>query len=172
VRLVVGRIGRPHGVAGDVAVEPRTDDPDIRFAAGAVLFTQEDGPAALTVDRHRWHSGRLLVRFAGVEDRGAAEALRNTLLRCDAADRVEEDGAWYLHELVGLQVRCRAEPVGSIAEVLNLPGQDVLVVRLARGGAERLVPFVAELVPVVDVAAGFVTVADQPGLLADEPEPA
>jgi 16S rRNA processing protein RimM len=167
VRLLVGRVGRAHGLGGDVAVEPRTDDPQERYRTGAVLFTEQDGPGSIVVTGHTWHSGRLLVRFAGVHDRTAAEDLRGTMLYCDAADRIEEDGAWYLHELVGLQVRCAGVVVGSVAEVLTLPAQDVLSVRMA-DGTERLVPFVAELVPVVDPAAGYVEVAAVPGLLADE----
>ena len=87
--VVVGRIGRAHGIRGEVSVEPRTDEPDRRFADGAVLDTRSprgsaptgpERPATLTVAQSRWHQSRLLVRFAEVDDRTAAEALRGLSL--------------------------------------------------------------------------------------------
>ena len=84
--LAVGRVGRPHGVRGEVTVEVRTDEPDQRFIAGSVLVTEPTSKGPLTVAGARWHSGRLLVRFEGYPDRTAAETLRDTLL-C-----VESDG--------------------------------------------------------------------------------
>jgi 16S rRNA processing protein RimM len=169
VRLVVGRVGRAHGVRGDVAVEVRTDDPDVRFAPGARLFTAEDGEHALIVERSRWHAGRLLVAFSGFADRTAAEALRGQLLYRADADALSEPDAWYDHDLIGCTVRTPEGPVGEVAEVVHLPGQDLLSVRLG-DGTNRLVPLVAELVPSVDLAARTVEVADVPGLLRDAPQ--
>ena len=86
-QVVVGRIGRPHGIRGEVSVEPRTDEPDRRFVAGAVLATEAPrGPAptgaqrprALTVKASRWHQDRLLVTFEELADRTAAEAARGS----------------------------------------------------------------------------------------------
>ncbi len=167
MRIVVGRIGRPHGVRGDVSIDVRTDDPDERFAVGRRLYLAEDGGSELTVERSRWHSGRLLLAFAGVGDRGAAEELRGLLLYRDAGDRIDEPGAWYDHDLIGCAVRTDAGPVGTVVDVLHLPAQDVLSVEL-RDGTVRLVPLVAELVPRVDIGAREVVVADRPGLLFDE----
>lgn len=168
MRIVVGRVGRAHGVRGDVGVEVRTDDPDVRFAAGSVLFTAEDGPTTVTVERSRWHSGRLLVGFAGVSDRTAAEDLRGLLLYRLDADRVEEEGAWYDHDLIGCAVRSGGEIVGEVEDVGHPPAQDLLHIRLATGQL-RLVPLVRELVPEVDIDARIITVEDRPGLLADLP---
>src|SRR5439155_11009502 len=97
----------------------------------------------------RDHSGRLLVRFAGVDDRSAAEALRGTFLQVDVdPDAVpDEDDAWYDHQLVGLAVvDTRGAPVGEVRDVLHLPAQDVLAVGRP-DGSEALVPFVREIVP-------------------------
>jgi 16S rRNA processing protein RimM len=169
VRVVVGRIGRAHGVRGDVAVEVRTDDPEVRFALGAELFTAQEGDQTLTVAHSRWHSGRLLVGFSGVPDRTAAEALRGQLLYRADEDRVAEPDAWYDQELVGCIVHTAQGPVGEVADVVHLPGQDLLSVRLD-DGTTRLVPLVAELVPAIDTGARTVEVADRPGLLADAPQ--
>jgi 16S rRNA processing protein RimM len=179
--VVVGRIGRPHGVHGEVSVEPRTDEPRRRFTDGAVLRTQSPGngsalgsrPAALTVEGSRWHQDRLLVRFADVSDRSAAEALRGLLLVADvdAEESPEDPEEFYDHQLVGLSVTTTdGVAVGSVTAVLHSGAQDLLVVETERG--EALVPFVGALVPVVDVGAGLVQVADRPGLLTplDEPE--
>ncbi len=74
MRVVVGRIGRPHGIRGEVTVEPRTDEPEVRFAPGAVLLI--DHPRkSLVVESLHWHSGRILLAFEGVETRNEAEEL-------------------------------------------------------------------------------------------------
>src|SRR3984957_12755752 len=86
MQLVVGRITRPHGVHGEVSVEVRTDEPDRRFAVGRVLPTDPAAAGPLTVDSLRWHSGRLLIQFAGVTDRNQAEELRGTWLTLDSAE--------------------------------------------------------------------------------------
>lgn len=167
MQLVIGRIGRAHGIQGQVGVEVRTDDPDGRFAVGNVIPTDPPERGPLTVAGSRWHSGRLLVRFAGADDRTAAEALRGTVLVVDVdeANRATEPDEYYDHHLVGLRAMTPAGvEVGTVTEVLHLPAQDVLAISRL-DGVEVLVPFVAELVPVVDLDAGTLTVEPIPGLL-------
>jgi 16S rRNA processing protein RimM len=86
MHLVVGRVTRPHGVRGEVSVEVRTDDPDLRFAVGRVMATDPAAAGPLTVESVRWHSGRLLIQFAGIADRNQAENLRGTWLTVDSAE--------------------------------------------------------------------------------------
>lgn len=170
MQVIVGRVSRAHGVRGDVAIEVRTDVPELRFAEGAVLDTEPVAAGPLTVRRARWHSGRLLVRFAGVPDRGAAERLRGVRLLAEIAEHEapEDPEEFYDHQLTGLAVHTRdGVRVGEVAEVLHLPGQDLLAVS-REGGGEVLVPFVAEIVPEVDVAGGRVVIDPPPGLV-DEP---
>lgn len=172
MQLVVGRVGRPHGLRGEVTVEVRTDDPDQRFAAGSSLATVPADRGPLTVAGSRWHSGRLLVRFAGHEDRDGAEALRDTVLAIDSDQLapLADPEEFYDHDLIGLTVVTVAgEQVGAVADVLH-HGQDLLVIAGAgpRSGAEILVPFVAAIVPEVDVAAGKLVIDPPPGLLDPE----
>jgi 16S rRNA processing protein RimM len=164
VRVVVGRIGRPHGVRGAVTVECRTDEPDERFAPGAVLLV-EDAPS-LVVSGSQWHSGRLLVQFVGVDDRSAAEALRGTLLEVerDDAERPADPEEFYDTALVGCRVvTTEGVTVGTVTEVAHLPAQDLLVI--ATDAGEVLIPFVSALVPEVDLSARLITVDAPPGLL-------
>jgi 16S rRNA processing protein RimM len=169
MQLVVGRVGRPHGIRGDVTVDVRTDDPELRFAAGSVLETDPAANGPLTVAVARWHSGRLLVSFAGIEDRGQADELRGLLLLVQS-DELEDAGdpdEFRDFQLIGLVVlTTTGEPVGKVADVLH-HGQDLLVIKGDgdRSGAEILVPFVAPLVPEVDVAAGRLVINPPPGLL-------
>jgi 16S rRNA processing protein RimM len=174
--VVVGRIGKPHGIKGEVSVVPRTDEPERRFADGAVLRTRAaradrphgpDRPESLTVRSTRWHQSRLLVTFAEVRDRTQAEAVHGLLLAVDVDpdERPADPEEFYDHQLVGLAVvTTEGAPVGELAEVVHGPAQDLLSVR-ADSGAEVLVPFVTELVPEVDLAGGRVVVRDVPGLL-------
>ena len=175
--VVVGRIGRPHGIRGEVSVEPRTDEPDRRFVTGARLLVRtaagaSGAPAydALTVGSVRWHQDRLLVGFTEVPDRTAAEGARGLLLAVlvDADESPADPDEYYDHQLVGLRViTTDGRDVGEVTEVLHSAAQDLLVVR-REGREDALVPFVTALVPEVDVAAGRLLVADRPGLL--EPE--
>jgi 16S rRNA processing protein RimM len=171
--IVVGRIGKPHGIKGEVSVEPRTDEPDRRFADGAVLKTENKrpgatGPGHLTVASTKWHSGRLLVRFEEIADRNAAEEARGTVLSIDfdPDERPEDPEEFYDHQLIGLAVvTTDGRPVGELREIVHGSAQDLLVITAE--GPDVLVPFVSELVPEVDVAGGRIVVEDRPGLLSD-----
>jgi 16S rRNA processing protein RimM len=168
--VTVGRIGRAHGIRGDVAVDVRTDTPDVRFAAGAVLTTDPAAAGPLIVASTRWHSGRLLVHFRGVRDRSGAEALRGVHLLADVDESEQPDDPeeFYDHQLAGLAVRLRdGTVIGTVVEVVHLPGHDLLAVRRP-DGREALVPFVAAIVPEVDIDAGQVLL-DPPAGLLDEP---
>ena len=170
MQLVVGRVSRPHGVRGELTVEVRTDDPEIRMAAGAVLATEPAAAGPLTVTRARWHSGRLLLSFDGVGDRDQADQLRGVLLVVDSAEleEIDDQDEFRDHQLIGLAViGTDGEHVGEVADVLH-HGQNLLVIAGAgkRAGAEILVPFVADLVPEVDLAAGRLVI-DPPGGLLD-----
>jgi 16S rRNA processing protein RimM len=169
MQLVVGRVGRPHGIRGDVAVQVRTDDPDLRFVPGAVLATDPAALGPLTVRSARWHSGRLLVSFGGVSDRTAAEGLTGTFLVVDSTE-VGAPGnpdEFNDHDLIGLQaVTTTGDLVGTVRDVLH-HGQDLLVIRQATGsGDDALVPFVMAIVPEVDLAAGKLVIDPPPGLLS------
>lgn len=167
MQLVVGRVGRAHGIRGDVAVDVRTDDPEHRFAPGSVLDTEPAERGPLTVTAARTHAGRLLVSFAGVTDRSGAEALRGMLLVADSATSPapEDPEEYWDHQLVGLAaVTVGGEPLGPVEEVLHPPGGDLLVIRRADAG-ELLVPFVRAIVPEVDLRAGRLVVDPPPGLL-------
>jgi len=172
--LVVGRIGRPHGVRGEVTVEVRTDEPDERLAAGSVLITDPAAarvaavvPPTLTVETIRWHQGRPLVLFDGVYDRDLAENLRDVLLCIDSEDvpAPEDPDEFHDHELIGLSaVSPSGEVLGEIARIDHAPASDLLVLALP-DGRSALVPFVKAIVPEVDVAAGRVVVDPPAGLL-------
>jgi 16S rRNA processing protein RimM len=153
----VGRIGKAHGILGEATIEVRTDEAEDRFAIGAVLETESHGN--LTVASARVHNGILLLSFDGIEDRNAIEGLRNELLYADVdidAPGLDEDD-YHVLQLIG----CKAylvdgDEFGEVTEVLNLPGQDVLVIKSE--SAETLIPFVRQLVPIVDIKARRMTV--------------
>lgn len=181
--LVVGRIGKPHGIRGEVTVEVRTDEPEARFAPGSVLTTEPGArtaapapgpgvpyqiPEQLTVAAARWHQGRLLVAFEGVLDRNVAEALRGTLLGVDSAtvEAPEDPDEFHDHQLVGLAVVTPSgEHLGEVARIEHAPASDLLVLRRPEGRT-ALIPFVRAIVPQVDLAGGRVVV-DPPGGLLD-----
>ncbi|WP_265523239.1 ribosome maturation factor RimM [Oerskovia flava] len=169
MQLTVARIGRAHGLKGEVALDVRTDDPDTRLATGSVLRTEPAEAGPLTVARVRVHQGRYLVTFAEVTGRDRAEELRGTTLVVDA-DVSDEEDAWYPHELAGLRAELLdGTVVGEVEGLEHLPAHDVLVVR-ETGGVRSLVPFVREIVPVVDVPGGRVVLDPPGGLLARDAE--
>jgi 16S rRNA processing protein RimM len=164
MEVLVARIGKPHGIKGEVTVQLFTDAPEDRFEPGAT-FRVEDAPVSeLTVVKARWNKDILIVGFEQVPDRNQAETLRGAKLFIDSdtADDDDED-AWYEHELVGLDVRVDGQSVGKVSGLRTLAVQDLLVVELTEGH-EALVPFVAAIVPDVDLEGGFVTVVPPAGL--------
>jgi 16S rRNA processing protein RimM len=168
--LLVGIVVRPHGLRGELVVDVRTDSPEERFVPGAVLTrANADGVAAgvLTVEASRPHSGRLLVRFVEAADRDAADALRGSRLVVDAAalPPTGDPDEFHVHQLEGLVAELTdGTAVGTVREIAHGPGGELLV--LARPDApDALVPFVREIVPVVDVDGGRVVLTPPEGLL-------
>jgi 16S rRNA processing protein RimM len=161
--VVVGRVGPPHGVRGWVVVRPFTDAPDERFAPGAQLLT---GEAPLTVAEARWQGNRLVVLFDGLGDRPGAETLRGTdlLVAASARPALRDPDDYYDTDLIGLAATTTdGDPLGPVRDVVHAPASDYLVVDV--GGRERLIPFVAAVVPTVDVAGGRLVVDPPEGLL-------
>jgi 16S rRNA processing protein RimM len=174
--LVVGRIGKAHGIKGEVSVEPRTDDPARRFKVGSVLATRSTRPgpapsATLTIETIRWHQDRLLMRFVEIPDRNAAEASRGTQLvvPIDPTEVPDDPEEFYDHQLIGLRAeKADGSLIGEVSEVVHGAAQDLLVIHTST--REVLIPFVSALVPLVDVPAGRLVVDDRPGLLDELPD--
>jgi 16S rRNA processing protein RimM len=173
MRVIIGRVGRPHGIRGEVVVGVRTDEPDLRFAVGAVVDASSDSdnetPAdstELTIVARRWHSGQLLVAFDGIADRTAVSELTGSWLSIDSSQLPEtsDPDEFRDHDLIGLAVlTADGATAGVVADVLHY-GQDLLVVRRDEG-QEFLVPFVKAIVPEVDLATGRLVIDPPPGLL-------
>lgn len=169
VQLVVARIGRAHGIKGEVTVEVRTDEPELRLGPGAVLATEPASTGPLTIESGRVHSGRLLLRFAGVSDRTGAEALRNTLLiaEVDPEDMPEDPDEYYDHQLMDLDVvLADGTEVGRITEITHLPSQDLFIVERP-DGTEVMIPFVEEIVTEIDLVEQRAVIDPPPGLIDD-----
>ncbi|WP_225079372.1 ribosome maturation factor RimM [Streptomyces sp. CoT10] len=170
MQLVVARIGRAHGIKGEVTVEVRTDEPELRLAPGAVLATDPASAGPLTIETGRVHSGRLLLRFEGVRDRTAAEALRNILLiaEIDPEELPEGEDEYYDHQLMDLDVvTTDGKEVGRITEISHLPSQDLLIVERP-DGTEVMIPFVGEIVTEIDLEEQRAVIDPPPGLIDDQ----
>ena len=170
MEVVVGRVAKAHGVRGELAVDVRTDSPEERFREGAVLSARHrDGRTReLTIAAARPHSGRLLVTFEQIRSREDADAVRGVLLLADTADLppTDDPDEFYDHELEGLRAELAdGTGVGTVQEIVHAPGGELL--SLDREGRTVLVPFVREIVPVVDVAGGRVVLDPPEGLLDD-----
>lgn len=179
-QLRVGRLTKAHGLKGALKIELYTDDPDRRFAPGSSFSLQVPSSSpwhgkTLELVELRWYNAQPVGFFVGVDDRTAAETLVKAILWVDqeTAELPEEKDAWYDHQLVGLKAFRDGVEIGRVVRVDHFPAQDLLAIRTAE--REVLVPFVAAIVPEVDVAAGRITLTPPAGLfedLPDEPEPA
>jgi 16S rRNA processing protein RimM len=151
-RLEIGRVGRAHGVRGDVMLMLTTNVTE-RAAPGAELFA---GDRRLVIESSRPHQDRWIVHFDGVDSRDAAEELRGAVLTADRLETTGGDELW-VHELIDAVVRDRSgTELGRVVAVEANPAHDLLV--LDGGG---LIPVVF----VVEHAAGVVTVDPPAGLL-------
>ncbi|MGK5678733.1 ribosome maturation factor RimM [Actinoplanes sp. URMC 104] len=183
--LVVGQIGKPHGIRGEVSVVVRTDEPEERFVPGSVFATEvprdrrvSTGPAAvpgvafevpkqLKLESIRWHQGRGIAVFENIYDRNLAEALRGVFLQVDSAELTPPDDPdeFHDHQLIGLRVESADGTVhGTVDRIEHAPASDLIVLKKAAGGT-ALIPFVTAIVPTVDLAGGRVVVELPEGLL-------
>ncbi len=177
-QLRVGRLLKAHGLKGALKVELYTDDPDRRFVPGAEFTLQVPTGSpwhgkTLTLIELRWYNGQPVAFFEGVADRTAAESLVKAILWIEqSADEPDEPDAWYDFQLVGLRALRDGVEVGTVARVDHLPAQDILAIRTP--DREVLVPFVSAIVPLVDIAAGTLTLTPPAGLFEDlaDDEPA
>lgn len=168
--LVVGRIGRAHGLRGEVTIEVRTDQPEIRFADGSVLATDPVSAGPLTVVHAKNHSGRLLVTFTEIDSRTKAEQLRNTLLltEVDADTESPTGDDFYDFQLIGCKVLLAdGRSHGEVTDVIHLPAQDLLAVTYQE--REILIPFLRQFVPKIDIKTKSVVITPPPGLIDETP---
>ncbi|WP_250001738.1 ribosome maturation factor RimM [Actinoplanes sp. M2I2] len=183
--LVVGQIGKPHGIRGEVSVVVRTDEPEDRFVPGSVFVTEVprdrrvstgpavdsgvrfDVPKQLVLESIRWHQGRGIAQFENIYDRNLAEELRGVFLQVDSDVLTPPDDPdeFHDHQLVGLRVESADGTVhGEVQRIEHAPSSD-LIVLAKTGGGTALIPFVSAIVPAVDLAAGRIVVNLPEGLL-------
>ena len=162
MQLVVGRIGRAHGVQGEATIELRTDDPEIRFAVGQTV-TLADG-RSLKISGNRWHNQILLLSFSGINDRNQIEELRDQLLYAEVDTNSTEPGEYHFQQLIGSQVVLPdGSNLGLVTEILQLPGQDLLSVGSQKG--EVLIPMVKQIIISIDVDKKIIKINPPEGLL-------
>ena len=165
MQVVVARIGKAHGLRGEVTVQVLTGAPDERFVPGATFVTEPVAAGPLVLRSARDHNGILLLGFEHTDDRTGAEALRGIKLLADALEDDGDEDAWYERDLVGLKaVTVGGDEVGEVTALESRPAQDLLVLRLTDGRQAR-VPFVTAIVPEVDIAGGRVVLDPPAGLL-------
>ena len=165
MQVVVARIGKAHGLRGEVTVQVLTASPGERFTPGATFITEPAASGPLVLRSARDHNGILLLGFEHTEDRTGAEALRGIKLLADVLEDDDEEDAWYERDLIGLRaVTVGGEEVGEVTALESRPAQDLLVLRLTDGRQAR-VPFVTAIVPEVDIAGGRVLIDPPAGLL-------
>lgn len=169
-QLRVGRLVKAHGLKGGLKLELYTDNPEGRFTPGAgfTLQVPEASPwhgKQITVREYRVMNGNPVVFFEDVDDRDAADSLVRAILWIDQDSDEVEDDAWFDHQLVGLDVVRDDTVIGRVIRVEHFPAQDLLIVKA--GEDEVMVPFVAAIVPTVDVQEGRVIVTPPPGLFEE-----
>ena len=164
--ILIGRIGRTHGIRGDVFVNPETDFPQDRFVPGRVLQLDLPGRSEpLEIASVKFHQGRPIVGFSGVDTMDAAEALAGGELRMPEADLPPLPGdTYYRHDLVGCEVQDTAgQPIGRVTSVDGPMERSRLVIAGPRG--EVMVPMVDGICVRVDLAAKTIVVDPPKGLL-------
>lgn len=184
MQVLVARIGKPHGIRGEVTVQLFTDNPGERFAPGEVLQIRgfdARTPVAniapqgeLTVASARWNKKILIVRFEEITSRNDAEVLRNSQLEFDSSADTDDE-SFYEHDLLNLPVYLMSgfpdgelpsgEPLGAVTGLQTMPTQDLLLFELSANGEEVMIPFVEELVPEVDLDKKFVLINPPAGLI-------
>lgn len=167
----VGNIVGVHGLRGEVKVELYTDFPE-RFEPGGQMLVG-DRLTKMEIETVRLHKAHLLLKFKQVAHREQAELLRNQWLLIEEEDAISlEEGAYWIHEILGLQVKTvDGKSLGEVTDVLHTGANDVYVVSLdpVRGGQkELLLPAIAEVVQSIDMENETMLVALLPGMMDSE----
>ena len=161
MQLVVGRIGRAHGVLGEATIEVRTDDPDLRFAVGNKLTL--DSGKQLSIKSSRWHNQVLLLAFDGINDRNQIKELRDQLISAEVDTNNMAEGEYHFQQLIGSEVFLKSGGlVGVVDEIVKLPGQDLLSVN--KEGKEVLIPMVKQIIVSIDIKTKKIVVDPPEGL--------
>ena len=173
----IARIGKPHGVRGEVTVQLFTDDPESRFAPASTLSVHwpqgaPDAaarlPETLTASGFRWNKKVLIARFEEITDRNRAEEMRGSQLFADTHEVELADDEWHQDDLLGLTAVDTTRDdreVGKVTALISGAAQDLLEVEVAGQRRRILIPFVAEIVPEIDLEAGRVMLTPPAGLL-------
>ena len=168
-KLRVGRLVKAHGLKGALKLELYTDSPDQRFRAGQELElqvpeTSEWFGKTVKVAELRFYNQSPVLFLEGIQDRSQAETLVKAILliETDLEQLPEDPEAWYDHQLVGLTALVGEEVVGQVIRVDHLPAQDLLAIETSNG--EVLVPFVKQIVPLVDIKKGQIVLTPPAGL--------
>jgi 16S rRNA processing protein RimM len=168
-KLRVGRLVKAHGLKGALKLELYTDSPDQRFRAGQELELQVPESSewfgkTVKVAELRFYNQSPVLFLEGIQDRSQAETLVKAILliETDLEQLPEDPEAWYDHQLVGLTALVGEEVVGKVIRVDHLPAQDLLAIETSNG--EVLVPFVKQIVPLVDIQKGQIVLTPPAGL--------
>jgi len=168
MQVVVGRLGRPHGVKGEINVEVLTDDPQKRFSVGSKLIIQNKNKE-LTVKTMRLHTKKLLVFFEEIPDRNLAEEYKGSYLAVELDEsEIPKDGdEFYDDQLIGLSAFSQErELFGEVIDIIHGTAQDLLVIKTPEN-TDVLVPFVDEIVPTIDLAKKEIILTPPSGLFDD-----
>jgi len=163
---VVGVIARPHGIRGQVIVNPATDFPEERFGAGATLFVRKEGRIQpVTVTTSRLHQGRPVIGLEGVADMNAARELAGLEFRIPVESLAAlPEGSYYHHDLIGcVVVTPDGTEVGTVSSVEGDMGNTRLVVQRETG--ELLIPLVSDICTAIEPSAKRIVIAPPDGLL-------
>jgi 16S rRNA processing protein RimM len=175
MQLKIARLGKAHGVRGEVTVELLTDQPEERFYPGALFSLLSPAPffaetgKKLTLESSFLHNGRWILAFEGIESRNKVEEFRNHFIQADIDVEHEGDGEddFHVQQLIGITaVDSEGNALGEVTDILNLPGQDVVVIKI--DGKEKLVPFVYEFVPTISVEKKIMVINPPAGLFDEE----
>jgi 16S rRNA processing protein RimM len=169
-RILVGRIGAPHGIKGDVRVNSFTADP-LALASYGPFSTNRAG-LTVAIASARGTTNMLVARIEGVNDRTAAERLNGVELYLDrAALPAPDDDDFYHADLIGLRAQLAdGTLLGSVTAVPNFGAGDILEVRAANGDT-FLFPFTRQVVPDVNVKAGYLVIEPPTEAEPGEEEP-
>lgn len=160
--LEVGKVTNVHGLNGEVKVQPWADSPEFLCQFKTLYLDEAHFP--MNVQRARVHKNMVIIKFEGPTDVPSALSLRNAVLYIDRSDVSLPEGAFFLADIYGLEVRDAGtgEVLGKIADVLTLPANNVYVVR---GGArELMIPAVPQFIAETNVEEGFLRVNMMEGL--------
>lgn len=164
--IEVGKVVNVHGLMGELKIVPWTDSPENFYDFSVLYIEKAKEKRPYKIKSMRLHKGCVLVKLEGIDDRTAAERLKNSTVYAKREEFVLEEGRHFIADLIGLNVKTENESLGTLEDVFQTGANDVYSVR-RKNGKMLYIPAIDDVIDEINIEGGYILITPIEGLLED-----